>query len=123
MTVDIRTEIEIARPRAVVAEYAANPDNAMSWYANITSVEWRSPRPLSVGSRIEFVMGTAEGPFPMETTYTWSDSPSGGTLMTLRNQGEPAGFAKVATPMMAKSMERANRKDLAMLKATVEAQS
>jgi hypothetical protein len=30
----------------------------------------------------------------METTYTWEDDPDG-TRMTLRNRGEPAGFARV----------------------------
>ena len=65
-------------------------------------------------------MRTAQGPFPMETTYTWSRAPDGGTRMTLRNRGEPTGFAKVAAPMMAAAMRRANRKDLARLKALLE---
>jgi hypothetical protein len=67
------------------------------------------------------VMSTAEGPFPMETTYTWDDTSSGGTRMTLRNRGEPAGFARVAAPVMAAAMRRANRKDLRRLKAILEA--
>jgi len=144
MAVDVTTEIEIARPRADVAAYAADPDNATTWYANITSVTWRTPLPLAVGTELDFVaqflgrrlsytyrvldylpderfvMSTAEGPFPMETTYEWSDAPSGGTRMTLRNQGSPSGFGKVAAPAMATAMRRANRKDLARLKAVLE---
>jgi hypothetical protein len=144
MTVDVQTEIDIDRPRSEVASYASNPDNATSWYENIASVEWKSPRPLTVGTQVafvarflgrhltytyevremvpgqRFVQATAEGPFPMETTYTWDDNPDGGTRMRLRNRGEAAGFSKLAAPMMASAMRRANQKDLARLKAILE---
>ena len=144
MTVDVQTEIEIARPRSEVAAFASDPDNATRWYQNITAVEWKTPRPLMIGSKVaftarflgrhltytyevrelvpgeRFVQGTAEGPFAMETTYTWEDSPAGGTRMTLRNRGEPSGFPRLATPVMASAMRRANQKDLARLKAILE---
>jgi uncharacterized membrane protein len=143
--VDVETEIEIARPRAEVATYASDPDNATAWYENIESVEWHSPPPLAVGTRLafvarflgrrlaytyevreivpgqRFVMSTAEGPFPMETTYTWQDAPGGGTRMTLRNRGMPSGFSQVVAPVVARAMRRANRKDLRRLKAILEA--
>lgn len=144
MPVDVRTEVEIGRPRDEVAAYAADPDNAPAWYANIKSVDWRTARPLAVGARIAFVasflgrrlvytyevttllpgeqlvMSTADGPFAMETTYTWQDTAQGGTRMTLRNRGEPTGFSKVAAPMLAEAMRRANRKDLTRLKEILE---
>lgn len=142
--VDVRTEIEIDRPRSVVAGYASDPDNATTWYENIETVEWKSPKPVAVGSRIafvarflgrrlaytyevkaiapaeRFVMRTAEGPFPMETTYTWEDTADGGTKMSLRNRGEPSGFSRFAAPLMASAMRRANRQDLVRLKAILE---
>lgn len=144
MPVDVETEIEIDRARDAVASYAADPGNATSWYANIESVEWKTAPRLDVGSRIAFVarflgrrlvytyevhellagdrlvMRTSDGPFPMETTYMWADTPSGGTRMTLRNRGEPSGFSKVAAPVMAGAIRRANRKDLGRLKEILE---
>lgn len=146
--VDVSTEIVIDRPVADVAAFAEDPTNAPQWYANIASVEWVTEPPVTVGSRMRFVahflgrrlaytyevtehdpgrrlvMRTAEGPFPMATTYTWE--PVGGegeaTRMQLRNAGEPRGFAKVGSSMMARSMRRANEADLAALKQLLENQ-
>ncbi len=145
MSVDVLTETVIDRPVDRVAAYAGDPDHAPQWYANISSVVWRTPPPLAVGSQLEFVaqflgrrltytyevvelverqrlvMRTAEGPFPMETTYTWAAEEQGRTRMTLRNRGEPSGFASVAAPVMSAAMRRANTKDLARLKSLLEA--
>lgn len=143
MSVDVTTEITIARPRAEVAAFAANPENAPLWYVNIKSALWKSEPVLRVGSKVAFVaqflgkrleytyeivefvpharlvMRTAEGPFPMETTYTW-ESEAGGTRMTLRNRGTPTGFSRFMAPFMAAAMRSANRKDLAHLKSLLE---
>jgi uncharacterized membrane protein len=144
MAVDVLTEIVIERPRDEVAGYAADPTHAPDWYVNIESVDWKTVPPVRVGSRMAFVarflgrrlayeyevvdlvpgerlvMRTAEGPFPMETTYTWEAVGEGRTRMTLRNRGEPSGFSKVGAPLMASAMRRANRKDLDRLKTLIE---
>jgi hypothetical protein len=143
MAVDVLTQTVIDRPRATVAAFAGDPSNAPRWYANIQSVRWQTQPPVGVGSRIDFVarflgrtlaytyevieyapdrlvMRTAEGPFPMETTYTWESLDDARTRMTLRNRGEPAGFARIAAPMMAAAMRKANEKDLARLKQILE---
>ena len=144
MAVDVTTEIVIDRPSRQVAAYAADPSHAPDWYTNIESVTWRSEPPVRVGSTMDFVarflgrrlaytyevvdlvpgerlvMRTAQGPFPMETTYTWQPVDGGRTRMTLRNRGEPAGFGRIAAPVMAAAMRRANEKDLAALKRILE---
>ena len=146
MALDVLTEIVIERPCEQVSAYAGDPSNAPEWYANITSVRWRTPPPAAVGSRLDFVarflgrtmaytyeiivldadrlvMRTAQGPFPMETTYTWRPETPSSTRMTLRNRGEPTGFAAVTAPVMAMAVRRANEKDLARLKRIMEARA
>ncbi len=147
MKVDVETSIIIDRPRSKVAKFASNPANAPEWYANIESVEWKKSQPLVLGSLITFVahflkkriaytyeivelvplerlvMRTSEGPFPMETTYTWESLSPGSTRMTLRNRGEPSGFARIAGPMVLRSIRKANEKDLASLKEILESKT
>jgi uncharacterized membrane protein len=144
MGVDVETEVWIDRPVDVVAAYAGDPSNAPEWYVNIESVDWQTEPPVAVGSRMDFVarflgrrlaytyevveldlprrlvMRTAEGPFPMETSYEWALAGEGRTRMSLRNRGEPSGFLSVAAPMMAAAMRRANSRDLARLKKLLE---
>lgn len=143
MAVDVVTQIAIDRPIEAVSAYAVDPSHAPEWYSNIESVEWLTEPPLRVGSRLAFVarflgrrlsytyeivdlvpgerlvMRTSEGPFPMETTYTWA-SQGASTLMTLRNRGEPGGFSRIAALFMPLAMRRANRRDLVSIKAILE---
>jgi Polyketide cyclase / dehydrase and lipid transport len=142
--VDVLTEIKIKCPRDKVADYAADPDHAPAWYMNIKSAEWQTVKPLMLGSKIAFiaeflgrrleyvyeivdyipgqklVMKTADGPFPMETTYTWDSINENLTRMTLRNKGVPSGFSKIFTPFMSLMMKKANKKDLIKIKEILE---
>jgi hypothetical protein len=127
--VDVISEIRIQRPVSEVADFAANPDNAPGWYVNIKSVEWKSEKPLRVGSKVAFVaqflgrrlsytyevtefiphqrliMRTHEGPFPMETTYTWESTSDREARMMLRNRGTPSGFSRLLAPFTFGSFE------------------
>ena len=143
MAVDVTVETLIRRPVGEVAAFAGDPGNAPDWYVNIRSVHWQVPPPVQVGSRMDFVatflgrrieytyevvdlvpgerlvMRTAQGPFPMQTTYTW-EAADGGTRMTLRNNGSPSGFARITAPVMELAVRRATTKDLAALKRRLE---
>lgn len=142
--VDVLTEIIIHRPVKQVSEYAANPDHAPEWYVNIQSAVWHTPKPLAIGSKIAFkaqfigrdlayvyeikefipekklVMSTSQGPFPMETTYTWESIDKNQTRMILRNKGNPNGFSKLFAPFMTTMMKKANNKDLQKIKSILE---
>jgi len=144
MAVDVTTEVVINLAREQVADYAADPSNAPEWYENIESINWKTPPPVQVGSKMDFVahflgrrltytyevvelvpgqrlvMRTAQGPFPMETTYTWETTGDGATRMTLRNRGEPSGFSRVGAPFMAAAVRRETTKNLKCLKALLE---
>lgn len=142
MPVDVQTEVVIDRPAAEVASYAGDPSNAPRWYRNIDSVEWKTHPPLAVGSKLGFVahflgrrleytyevtafdperrlvMRTAEGPFPMETTYAWEPLDDRRTRMTLRNRG--GGYSIIPPALQRAAVRRATQRDLVALKRILE---
>ena len=144
MSVDVMATIVIERPIAEVAAFAGDPSNAPRWYRRISSAEWETEPPITLGSRIAFrarfmgrdlayvyevteytpgeqvAMRTAEGPFPMATTYTWRPVGPDTTHMALRNHGEPSGLSRLTAPMMVRAMRRAMGQDLADLKQLLE---
>jgi hypothetical protein len=142
--VDVVVDVVIRRPLELVASYANDPSNAPHWYAKISSVEWKTEPPVRVGTEVAFVarflgrelrytyevveltstslvMRTAQGPFPMETSYRYAPTVDGDTRMTLRNRGAPSGFARLVRPLLGVAVRRANRQDLRALKARLEA--
>lgn len=140
MGVDVTRALVIRRPRGQVFAYAADPRHAPRWYSRIEKVDWRGGEVVGEGDEAAFIarflgreiaytyrvvelapperltMRTAEGPFPMETQYTFEDVPEG-TRMAIRNRGDPAGFWRIAAPVMEAAMGRAVAGDLRRLKA------
>jgi hypothetical protein len=121
VAVDAQCERTIPCPRSEVAAYAADPDNTTTWYSNIKAVEWETPRPLAVGSRLAFI-ATFLG---RRLSYTYEirelvAGERGAVAGVLRNRGEPSGFKKIAAPIMARAMQRAMTKDLERLSAILQ---
>lgn len=136
MDQDVLTQIEIDRPRSEVADYVSDPENATEWSHNVSKAEWKSPKPLSAGSEFAFeaklldetreftyqvteyvpgeslVMSSTSGPFPMETSYRFSDTEAGGTKVELRNVAHDDD--------MVAALQIDNRQDLAHLKEILE---
>jgi hypothetical protein len=141
--VSVSTDIHIHRPIDIVSSYARDPENAPKWYVNIKSAEFKTSKPLRVGSQIAFVaafggrklyyvykidqldtstlvMRTSDGPFEMKTTYLWESLGENETRMTIKNEGQPTGFSKWFSPFMSMMMRRATNKDLRQLKTILE---
>lgn len=141
--VDVEVQAVFSSSVEAVSSYACDPSHAPTWYVNIQSVEWLTAPPVQVGSQMAFVahflgrrlaytyevtelvpgermvMRTAEGPFPMQTTYVFVAEGTG-SRMTLRNQGEPKGFSRLMAPLMARMMRRAMTRDLAKLREILD---
>ena len=111
------------------------------WYRNIEAIEWKTPPPQAVGSRLAFVarflgrrlaytyevseivpgerlvMCTAEGPFRWRRRTRWQDAPDGGHPDDApQPEASRPGFSKLSAPIMAMAMRRTNGKDLREIK-------
>lgn len=141
--VSVTSHIEIKQPIETVVAYAREPKHAPEWYVNILSAEYKTAKPLRVGSQIAFVaafggrklyyvyqieelsdthlvMRTSDGPFDMKTTYRWEAVSQNMTNMSIHNEGNPTGFSKWFSPIMSFMMKRATDKDLKKLKSILE---
>lgn len=142
--IEVRVETTIGAPRAKVAEYVVDPETAPEWYENITSAEWKSEKPLRVGSRIGFtanflgkqmkytyevrefipgeklVMEAVDSPMAMQTTYLFADGGAGKTRFTLINCGKQSKYFGFLSPIMSIAMKKAMTKNLRDLKRIME---
>jgi uncharacterized membrane protein len=143
--IDVSSHVEIRRPRDEVGAYALNLDNARKWVANLSSLEWITPPPLAVRSRISLVtelfghrlkaayeivslapaerlVMRAERPFPIEVRYTLESITTASTHMAVRGRADPGGFLRLLTPMIADELRESYRGDLLRLKRILESE-
>ena len=144
MAVNVQVEVVINRSRNDVASYAMEPSNDPIWISGIVESKALTEPPLGSGTQVErvakflgkrieyvlevveydpeslLVMKSVKGPFPMEVSYRFQDTP-GGTLARINVQGEAGGFyTKIAGPVMSRAVKRSITKDLKMLKQLLE---
>ena len=143
MSVDVRPEVVVHRPRAEVAAYMFDPANDLAWTGGITSSRPDQPGPLVAGATVvrtakflgrtfdygyvvtahepgRLVEMQVEKPFPMTVRYELEDAPDG-TNVAIRASGSPGGFFAVAEPLMRWQVRRSISADLARLKKNLEA--
>jgi len=136
----------INRPIEEVFDFISNPENQPRWRAATLEIRRNSPDPLDVGSIVKgrftflgrpfegnleilirephrsYATRMVEGPFPLEAHYTLQPA-EGGTHLTLRIEGQPGGFFKLAEPLVVNLAKRSYEADLHNLKEMLEAQA
>ena len=133
----------IDRPMKDVFAFVANPNNMAQWNSAVVSLEQVTPGPVGVGTKFKSVgemMGRRiEGEMqitsyepdtkcgfqvnagPMQVNLTLTFKPVGtGTKISLNAQGNPAGFFKLAEPMMAGRVKSLMQENLSRLKSQLE---
>jgi hypothetical protein len=142
VTVDVRPEVVVRRPRREVAAFMFDPANDLRWTGGITASRPSQDGPLVAGATVErtarflgrsFTYGyvvtehdpgrlvqlEVERPFPMVVRYELEDDPSG-TRVAIHASGRPGRFFRWATPLMTRQVRRSITADLARLKRCLE---
>jgi len=142
MSVDVRPEIVVRKPRSEVAAFMFDPANDLAWTGGITASRPQQPGPLVAGSTVvrtakflgrtfdygyvvtahepdRLVEMKVEKPFPMTVRYELEDVPEG-TRVAIRATGSPGGFFAVAEPLMRWQVRRSIAADLERLRRNVE---
>lgn len=142
MSVDVRPEIVVRKPRSEVAAFMFDPANDLTWTGGITASRPQQPGPLVAGATVvrtakflgrtfdygyvvtahepdRLVEMRVEKPFPMTVRYELEDVPEG-TRVAIRATGSPGGFFAVAAPLMRWQVRRSIAADLERLRRNVE---
>jgi len=142
MSVDVRPQVHIRRPRPEVAAFMFDPAHDLEWTGGITASRPASPGLLVEGATVErtarflgrsftygyvvtaaepdtFVELKVDKPFPMLGRYELADD-AGGTVAAIHASGAPGRFFGWATPLMQHQVRRSITADLERLRACLE---
>ena len=140
--IKVESSVVINKPLAEVFAFATNSDNSTKWQGGVEEVIAEGP-PNVVGSKYTEVrkfMGqemkstmeltafepnakwaskVIKGPILFEVTATYEAAGSA-TRMTMKVEGEPKGFFKIAEGMVASQLEKSLAEDGQRLKKLLE---
>jgi hypothetical protein len=142
VSVDVRPQVRVRRPRHEVAAFMFNPDNDLRWTGGIIDSRPARPGPLVRGATVErtarflgrrFTYGyvvtahepdallelRVDRPFPMLIRYELADD-DGGTLAAIHATGSPGRFFGWATPLMRRQVQKNIAADLQRLRDCLE---
>lgn len=143
MSVDVRPQVHIGRPRPEVAAFMFDPANDLRWTGGITASRPASPGLLVEGATVErtarflgrsftygyvvtaaepgtFVELMVDKPFPMLIRYELADDGTDATVAAIHASGSPGRFFGWATPLMQRQVRRSIAADLDRLRACLE---
>ena len=142
--ISIRNEIVINKPILEVSNYASDPTNSIKWCKRIISVQWKTPKPIQLNSKISYkskfmgglisytyevvffqenkklMVKIKEGVLPLSTTFHWNSIDENSTIMTITTVGKPKVFSSILSPFVSLVMKKRSQKDLKKLKETLE---
>ncbi len=142
--ISIRNEIVINKPILEVSNYASDPTNSIKWCKRIISVQWKTPKPIQLNSKISYkskfmgglisytyevvffqenkklMVKIKEGVLPLSTTFHWNSIDENSTIMTITTVGKPKMFSSILSPFVSLVMKQRSQKDLKKLKETLE---
>jgi hypothetical protein len=145
MVIDVKAETEIECAPADVAAFAMEGENDPRWIGGISTARRLTPPPTDVGTRVEriarfmsrrieyvmdvielvpnerIVLESVQAPFPMRVTYEFLER-GDKTLASVRVEGDPSGFYKIAGGLVAPAVKKNLSGDLKRLKAIVESE-
>lgn len=144
MTVDVGATAVIERPIVDVWAFAGDPANTPAWCRRVSSAEWRTEPPTTLGSQItlrgrllgrevvatfdivdftprsQAAMSTTGGLFPTRVTASWRPLSGRATHMAVRVDVELRGVQRLLSPLLASRLRRALQRDLDRLTHLLE---
>jgi hypothetical protein len=143
VSVDVRPEVHVRRPRSDVAAFMFDPANDLRWTGGITASRPDKPGRLIEGATVvrtakflgrtfdygyvvtrqepdRLVEMRVDRPFPMTVRYELADI-AAGTAVAIHAVGDPGRFFGGARPLMARQVRRSIAADLERLRACLEA--